>query len=88
MFKNAAIIAASIGFATSAAANEQIARALGVEPGAYTLSEMVELLNTGGMERERRFELIHERRAAFEAAVRAAQEKADHDTPEVTRAGQ
>lgn len=80
MSKKAAIIAISIGFAVPVAANEQIARKAGVEPGTYTLSEMVQLMSTNNdSDHKRRLELIDKQRAAFAEAVRTA-------TPEVTRA--
>ena len=85
MFKYAAIIAVSIGIAAPATAGEYTARDLGVEPGTYTLSEMVELMNVGGGERKRRIELIHKRRDDFAAAVRDAMVGADRGTPQVTR---
>jgi hypothetical protein len=71
MFRTAAI-ALAIAIAAPAGASDQLARSLKVEPGAYTLNEMVQLMGLSSVEREQRIEQIHRQREAFRKAVQNA----------------
>jgi hypothetical protein len=72
MLKKATILALSIGLAAPAYANDQLARAAGVDHDMYTLAELVKIMSYSGRQRDAQIELIHRQRAAFDARVRDA----------------
>jgi len=69
MLKKVAIFAAAMTLAAPAVANDRLAKELGVEPGFYTLNELVQIKNTSGHDRKVRIELINRQKAAFDQAV-------------------
>ncbi|MGC9419205.1 MAG: hypothetical protein ACP5EN_09585 [Rhodovulum sp.] len=76
MFKKTAIFALALGLASPVAASDQIAKEIDVNPGDYTLHEMVQIYTSGGFERGQRVKLIHKEREAFVAAVQEAAARA------------
>lgn len=72
MLRKAAIIALAFGLAAPATASEQIVREIKVDPGAYSLHEIVQISTSGGPERGTRIKLIQKEREAFAEAVRQA----------------
>ncbi len=75
-----------VGLAAPAFANDQLAQKAGVEPGAYTVNEMIQIAEAEGVMREHRIELIHKNREAFAAAVRAAADGLDQPSTLSTNA--
>lgn len=74
MFKTAAIVIVASWLAFPVSANptiEFMERQLEVEPGAYTLNELVQIQNAGS-EAASRMELIDRKKAAFRRAVHQA----------------
>lgn len=77
MLKRATIFAiatgTTLGLAAPATANEQLAQKAGVEPGEYTTSEMLQIIDQPtALKRKQRIELIHKARADFAEAVQSA----------------